>query len=500
MSELKAAVQRCVWRVVDDSDCIQSATITGSFLQSKTVNAFSDIDVVLILDTLNITTFDRLCERFQGALTPIFEVNGLGLKVNPTLGPLKFNTPSTAVLHLMLYSEDEHVDHAIQSPFTVFDWQRSECYRKCHMADVYPVFALQPKHFFGARRSAAEYLRDFSAGVISYRELICDTDGCQQVTKTKPMGERDRIEFAYHIMRFLMQNLLKLVARANTVTEEGELLDAFFEVFPDDADTISPFFQTVHEQKRKGKSKPIAGLEAHLVDFVHAFESQFRRAFYEEATRHVAFRHEATALNQGCGQKTIFVGRQDPEILHPPPSSLAALEQALGELAPKAGYISPLVRSRQSYALLEHACSLPAPVVDERLTEIDYGACDGLTVAQAQKQYAELFEAWGRGDDPVFPGGECSHDVHERIRAFVNGVWCQDTRSAVCTHNVVLRCLVGHTLSVPREQWYRLRIPHMTPIGFIQTKRFGSFIDLDESVERCIFSDFISQENRSCKL
>jgi broad specificity phosphatase PhoE len=133
----------------------------------------------------------------------------------------------------------------------------------------------------------------------------------------------------------------------------------------------------------------------------------------------------------------------------------------------------------------------PAAVVDPRLVEIAYGDCDGLSVAAARERHPELFAAWQRGEDPCFPGGgENSAAVLARIQNFAREQWRPDgPPTLVCTHNVVLRCLVGRLLGVPMTDWHRLHIPHLAPIHLVAS-RFGLFVDLDEAVERQVFAGF----------
>jgi broad specificity phosphatase PhoE len=76
--------------------------------------------------------------------------------------------------------------------------------------------------------------------------------------------------------------------------------------------------------------------------------------------------------------------------------------------------------------------------------------------------------------------------------AFAQDRWKYNApNSVVCTHNVVLRCLVGEALGVPSSQRYRIRIPHLAPIEFVSTKHFGLFVNLSESVERELFRGFV---------
>ena len=133
------------------------------------------------------------------------------------------------MLHLMVYTAEGHRDHVLNSPFTCFDWLRSPLWRRAALGDIFPVFGLQPRHFFSRRRGVHDYLRDLQRQAITYRELSFDGAGREgdycEIKRQQPMGVRDRHEFAYHVMRFLMQNFLKLVDRRNEVLE-GEALIA----------------------------------------------------------------------------------------------------------------------------------------------------------------------------------------------------------------------------------------------------------------------------------
>ena len=466
--------------------------MAGSFLDEPTLAGISDIDLVVVVDRLDAARFERLVANFDAALRGELAALGYGLRVNPTLGPLKFNEPATAVLHLMLYSREAHIEHAIASPFTCFDWQRSAAHCKRSLSEVFPVFNLQPHYFMGARRSVRDYLRDFRAGVVSYRELDCRADGYRELPCSKPMSVRDRHEFAYHILRFLMQNLVKLVRRGNLTLRGEMLLAEYFLIFPERETEIRGLFASLHARKRAGDfSEPLANLERELQAFIDTFEAQFRREFFEQATRHVAFRHGPTPLNRAARNERVFLGRTDPDLGPLEPQAWRPLAAEVVELTPGAAYASPLVRCRQSLSALGVHCDLPPVVCDDRLREIDYGELEGLTVAASRAAHAGLFDAWRRGEDPRFPDGENSRDVTRRALAFVHDRWMQaEQNSVTCTHNVVLRCLVGHVLGIAAHDWHRLEVPHLAPITFVATRSHGLFVDIDAQTARHLFADF----------
>lgn len=496
---LKDDLIAAMWTVVDRHDWILSATLTGSFLTDQTLAAISDIDLVVIVEELNGPRFDSLQQEFTHALTPPLAERGLGLRINATLGPRKLNDDATAVLHLMIYSREAHHQHAIKSPFTCLDWQRSTVSRKRSMADVYPVFGLQPHHFVSARRGIRDYLHDFERGVVSYREIECSTHSCTESRREDPMTIRDRYEYAYHVMRFLMQNLLKLVQRSNRVSDGAALVEEYTAVFPHEAAAYANLFQELRWRKaRRDFSTPIPQLGDRLCSFVLDFESQFRVVFSETATQHVFFRHAPTQLNRGRGDERRFQGRSDHDIEPVTGEQLAELIEAVTDFPVDTACSSPLRRCRQTLEQLGHHVSLPPAIDDPRLMEIDYGACEGLTVAEARRQHPLLFAEWTEQRDPRFPNGENTTEVLERVNGFLqDSAKSGDSRTAsggysiVCTHNVVLRCLIGEGLGVPRSQWHRIDVPHLAPITVVRTRDYGWFVDLEETVERRLFANFL---------
>jgi len=489
-----------VWRAADRLDYVQSVTLAGSFAAGVGLEGIADLDTIVVVDSLDEARFNELQDAFRDEIEPIVSDRLFTLRINPTLGPLKFNEPRTAVLHLMVYTTEGHREHVVKSPFTCLDWQRSPLWHKSDLKSIYPVFGLQPHHFISARRGARDYLGDLAEDAVSYRALEFHRDGVREVVHKKPMNTRDRHEFAYHVMRFLMQNFLKLVTRENEVQDGDALLTAYFARFPQGAETFGPTFRELARRKQACEFKPPM---PHLFDrvsgFVTAFEEQFREEFERRAVRHLVFRHAPTELNDLSGEATIFQGRLDPEL--PVVESdefrheLTPLAEAVQRNRPRRVYASPLRRATES---VEHVGAyvpqFPDARVDWRLIEIDYGDCEWLTVALARERFPELFAAWERGEDPHFPGGgENTADVWGRLWDFAQQRWAPGGEpTLVCTHNVVLRCLVGHLLAVPRKEWYRLRIPHLAPITVVSTQKFGLFVDLEENVEREIFADFFA--------
>lgn len=495
--EIRRAVLGRVEEVVHRFDWVASTTITGSFLLGNGLEGISDIDCVVIVDELNRSRFATLHSAFESALTDELARFDYRLRINPTLGPLKFNEPKLAVLHLMLYSVDAHVDHVIKSPFTCLDWQRSKVVYKRSMGDVYPVFGLQPRHFVSARRSIQDYLRDYRKSVVSFRELICEESGYTEAGREKPMTVRDRHEFAYHIVRFLMVNSLKLVQRTNEASGPDELVRQFVGAFGLDRELVGPLFAELRDRKQRTDfDPPMEQLDERLESFVTTFEAAFRRTFFEDATRHYVIRHAPTRWNVQTGHPR-FQGRSDVPVEPIHDSELEFALRSLDGVSISRVLSSPLARARQTLEAVSARHPLPPIECDDRWLEIDYGGCEGLDTAQAQHRFPRLFEAWRQGEDAKFPHGENTHDVLRRASSAAAHYWTASGNTLTCTHNVVLRCLVGKALGVPMEQWHLLKIPHLRPLLFRQTRSFGWFLDLEEDLEREIFSNFVGSRRLS---
>src|SRR5262249_14834167 len=158
----------------------------------------------------------------------------------------------------------------------------------------------------------SDYLKDYRAGVISFRELLCDATGYREERREQSMNVRDRHEFAYHIVRFLMQNLLKLVGRGCDAPDGEQLVSEFVRIFPMDGDDVRHLFTELTEKKRTlDFAWPVADLDRRLECFVKNFEAQFRRVFVSQAARHVLFRHARTELNAAPSGEKRFVGRSN---------------------------------------------------------------------------------------------------------------------------------------------------------------------------------------------
>ncbi len=155
--------------------------------------------------------------------------------------------------------------------------------------------------------------------------------------------------------------------------------------------------------------------------------------------RLILVRHGQTEWNlQGRYQ-----GRADPPIC---PVGFVTAQRAAAALHGRGAALllaSPLQRARQTAAVIARTVGGLQSVVDERLTEIDFGQWQGLTQAQVRVRWPALLRSWKRAPDSVrFPGGERLLDALERLRDFLlNPPWlgCGAQCALAVSHAGVIR-------------------------------------------------------------
>ena len=101
-------------------------------------------------------------------------------------------------------------------------------------------------------------------------------------------------------------------------------------------------------------------------------------------------------------------------------------------------------------------------IIDNNLTEINYGLAEGLDYEEYYKKYPNKILQWKQKKDPRFPKGENMKDVHKRIYKFINNRilinnFDQDiNKILVVSHNVVIRCLIGNIFKININDWFKL--------------------------------------------
>jgi broad specificity phosphatase PhoE len=104
---------------------------------------------------------------------------------------------------------------------------------------------------------------------------------------------------------------------------------------------------------------------------------------------------------------------------------------------------SPLQRAAESAAILGERLGLPRErfVVDERLREISFGDCEGMTAEEIAAAHPEFWSEHRAGRADAFPGGESRAHFAARVRAAIReratGAWAGDL--LVVAHRGIVR-------------------------------------------------------------
>lgn len=440
-------ISRALFDALDNIDDVVSVTLVGSICDRNSIDVVSDIDAIVIVDVLTESVFNACIEHVGRVSGADLGLPGKNVYINSTFGPLKFDTAEQVVIHLMIYDVAGHRNHVLKSPFTCLDWERSQLVSGKTLREVYPVLCLSVDHFQNARRGIEDYMRDLDRGCISYREYAFHSGNVVEVECEQELDTRLKGEYAYHIVKNLVQNYAKLIRGENRAYTWSELCEIWENYLPSSKGDI-PFFTELYELKTKGAKRFPADAPAKAASFLKMFFTDLQ-AVWDAAPVITWVRHARTALNDGS-----FLGQgRDPGILSD--QEVTALEIPFDVV-----YSSPAQRSLQTAA-----CLAPGHVAreDACLHEIHYGEAEGLLFSDAIEAIPALPVGWARGEDPSFPGGENSGAVAQRVRMFLDKLSSGTIpeQILVVSHNVTTRCLVGLIADLPMTCWFRLPVNHL---------------------------------------
>ena len=148
-------------------------------------------------------------------------------------------------------------------------------------------------------------------------------------------------------------------------------------------------------------------------------------------------RHGRTAWN-GEGRLT---GRADISLTEEGRAALAGLGPP-GELDGAIWHVSPLLRARQTAAILCGGEAGAAPHIEPRLIEMDFGAYEGRTLEELRADPdAGMAENEDRGLDFLPPGGESPRMVQQRLRPFLAELGQTGGRHIAVAHKSVIRAI-----------------------------------------------------------
>ena len=441
---------KTIFDVLKENSDIVSSTVVGS-INSMNLEKISDIDIIVIVKKIDI----RIINSIKSSLTNI-DLNKLDIEkkifINDTFGPLKFDNKNNLVLHLMIYDHNLHIQHVENSPFTCFDWERSENFTGYSLSEISSVHKLMLNDFVSSRRGTKEYIEDISKNRISYRKYESKNGELVQVKTYYDLDERHAIEFAYHIIYNSISNLLKVNFNKNIKFEFSDFMQVWSDEYEELYGKYNKIFSKLYYLKL---NKEIEKLD--IVEIVGNFLKDFDfivNEYLKKSKKIILIRHLKTNLNDGR-----FLGSENEiDIIE---NQDVSLELKNFNFSNFEIYTSPSNRCIQTINKLK----LGSYNVSDDLKEINYGKADGLFFDEVIDQYKYISDSIEKEDDFKFPEGENNTMVYERIEKFLS---TSNQNSALFTHQGVIRCMIGFSLEIPITKWYLINVPHGYPIQFIE--------------------------------
>lgn len=177
-----------------------------------------------------------------------------------------------------------------------------------------------------------------------------------------------------------------------------------------------------------------------------------------DATRIVLVRHAepSAELQSRC------YGRLDAGLSAAGAFAARGLADALAAVALAAVYTSPRERAHATAAPIAAHRGF-APIVEEGLSELDFGDFEGRTYDEIAASHPALYTAWMRAPTTVrFPGGESYADLRDRVGACAVRLRARHAGDAfaIVSHGGVVRAILGHALAMPDAAIFRLGQPY----------------------------------------
>lgn len=156
------------------------------------------------------------------------------------------------------------------------------------------------------------------------------------------------------------------------------------------------------------------------------------------------------AEKENGGHYNPILRHQDEPLTHRGRQQAENLHTYFVERPVAAIYVSRYLRTAQTAANLAQRLGIE-PVADERINEIDNGLIEGMSDADIQQSYPDVWRAFAeRSADFRFPGGETGEEVQQRIAHFLEEKRYQHPSGIIAVaHDGLIRTLMCYILGLP---------------------------------------------------
>ena len=164
-----------------------------------------------------------------------------------------------------------------------------------------------------------------------------------------------------------------------------------------------------------------------------------------------------------------YVGRGDAPLTELGDEQAGRLVTAISEWDPDSIWSSPLPRALNVATETAARCGATL-VVEQRLTELDFGDAEGLTYDETVDRGIEF--AFRSQHAPVAPGGESRHDILLRTSRVLADARQASARLAIVTHGGVFRSAIVELLGLPLAHiWtFHIRNAQLAEIRIVEDR------------------------------
>lgn len=193
-------------------------------------------------------------------------------------------------------------------------------------------------------------------------------------------------------------------------------------------------------------------------------------------TRFILIRHGQTEWNRGAER---FRGRVDVPLNDLGRTQAQQIAARLAHEKIAAIYASPMQRTLHTAQPLADILRLPIQP-HPGLLDIDVGAVEGMTIAEAQQAFPDLMKQWLNTPGVVkFPKGESFKRMRARIIALLDELAPKHDGEtiALITHRVVCCAMLCVVLGLPPDALWRIRQDNAC-VNFFEKNEYGFVVTL----------------------
>jgi broad specificity phosphatase PhoE len=167
---------------------------------------------------------------------------------------------------------------------------------------------------------------------------------------------------------------------------------------------------------------------------------------HHSQTRLLLIRHGSTDWND----QHRFIGKMDLPLNSRGTQQAYDLAERLISEPFEMAFTSHLRRASETARIITEVAGKRF-IEDDRLTEMDFGIWEGLTLTQILEQYPEAFQSWKGDPSYAIESGESIQEVKNRVEAFINELLCnhQGKTILIVSHGMVLQMVVYLCLDIP---------------------------------------------------